>query len=185
VAIELLTCCLRPWYKDTNRICALYPHVCHTIFVPAVAIWEYRSVTKQGILLHLVTNVMMSGWRTLIDDPEFESRRGHADRLWGTPNLLSNGYGGSFPGVVRPGRDGAHSPPTTPPRVRMSRATPLHPHFTPLRRGQGKLYFFMTKWSSFPHVTNVDQKNTNEFGSIIARDIHVPTATYFKELLIS
>jgi hypothetical protein len=38
----------------------------------------------------------------------------NADRLWGPPNLLSNGYGGAFaPGVKRPGRETHHSVPTT------------------------------------------------------------------------
>jgi hypothetical protein len=110
VAIELLTCYLRPWCKDTNHFGILYPHVWHTMFVPAVAIGEYQSVTKHNevreILLQLVTNVMMSAWRVWIDDPEFESRRGCDDRLWGTTNILSNGYGGSFPGgkTFRPRR---------------------------------------------------------------------------------
>jgi hypothetical protein len=34
------------------------------------------------------------------------------DRLWGPPNLLYNGYWGSFPGVKRQGREADHSPPT-------------------------------------------------------------------------
>jgi hypothetical protein len=35
------------------------------------------------------------------------------DRLWGPPNLLSNGYRGFFSwGVKRPGREADHSPPT-------------------------------------------------------------------------
>jgi hypothetical protein len=35
------------------------------------------------------------------------------DRLWGPPNLLYNGYRGSFPrGKARPGRDADHSPPS-------------------------------------------------------------------------
>lgn len=48
VAIELLTCYFCTWYRDTNHIGTLYPHVLHTIFVPAVAIGEYRSVTKHN-----------------------------------------------------------------------------------------------------------------------------------------
>jgi hypothetical protein len=35
------------------------------------------------------------------------------DRLWGPPNLLSNGYGGSFPGVKQPVSETDHSPPTS------------------------------------------------------------------------
>jgi hypothetical protein len=35
------------------------------------------------------------------------------DRLWGPPNLLYNGYGGSFPGVKRPRREADHSPPAS------------------------------------------------------------------------
>jgi hypothetical protein len=35
------------------------------------------------------------------------------DRLWSPPNLLSNGYRGSFTGVKRQGRAADHSPPTS------------------------------------------------------------------------
>jgi hypothetical protein len=35
------------------------------------------------------------------------------DRFWGPPILLSNGNGGSFPRVKRPGREADHSPPTS------------------------------------------------------------------------
>jgi hypothetical protein len=36
------------------------------------------------------------------------------DRLWGPPNLLSNGYEILFPpGVKRPGREADHSPPAS------------------------------------------------------------------------
>jgi hypothetical protein len=35
------------------------------------------------------------------------------DRLWGSPNLLKNGYRGSFPGVKRHEREADHSPPTS------------------------------------------------------------------------
>jgi hypothetical protein len=36
------------------------------------------------------------------------------DRLWGPPNLLSNGYRGALsPGVKRAGREADHSPPTS------------------------------------------------------------------------
>jgi hypothetical protein len=35
------------------------------------------------------------------------------DRLCGPPNLLYNGYGGSFLRVKRPGREADHSPPTS------------------------------------------------------------------------
>jgi hypothetical protein len=35
------------------------------------------------------------------------------DRIWGPPNLVSNGYRGMSPGVKRPGREADHSPPTS------------------------------------------------------------------------
>jgi hypothetical protein len=35
------------------------------------------------------------------------------DRLWGPPNLLSNGYLGLSSGVKRPGRETDHSPPAS------------------------------------------------------------------------
>jgi hypothetical protein len=35
------------------------------------------------------------------------------DRLWGPPNLLSNGQGGSFPVVKVAGREADHSPPAS------------------------------------------------------------------------
>jgi hypothetical protein len=35
------------------------------------------------------------------------------DRVWGPPNLLSNGYGGFFPGLKLPGRAADHSPPAS------------------------------------------------------------------------
>jgi hypothetical protein len=38
----------------------------------------------------------------------------HPYLLWGTPNVLSNGYGGTVsPGVKRPGREADHSPPAS------------------------------------------------------------------------
>jgi hypothetical protein len=38
----------------------------------------------------------------------------HPDRLWGPPNLLSNGYPGNlFPGVKRPRREADHLLPTS------------------------------------------------------------------------
>jgi hypothetical protein len=35
------------------------------------------------------------------------------DRLWGPNNLLSNGYGGSLPGVKQPGCEAAQSYPSS------------------------------------------------------------------------
>jgi hypothetical protein len=35
------------------------------------------------------------------------------DQLWGPPSPLSNGYGGSFSEVKRPGREADHSPLTS------------------------------------------------------------------------
>jgi len=38
----------------------------------------------------------------------------HADRLWGSPSLLFNGYRGTIsPGVKRPWRQADHSPPSS------------------------------------------------------------------------
>jgi hypothetical protein len=39
--------------------------------------------------------------------------RSRPHRLWGTPSLLFNGYGGASPRVKRPGREADHSPPTS------------------------------------------------------------------------
>ena len=43
----------------------------------------------------------------------------------------------------------------------------------------------MTQWSLFTYVTDVDQKNTNEFGGISTKETRARTATYYEELLIS
>jgi hypothetical protein len=51
------------------------------------------------------------GVRVLVESTIFSSRR--PDRLWGLPNLVSNGYWGLFPGVKRPGREAEHSPPAS------------------------------------------------------------------------
>jgi hypothetical protein len=45
---------------------------------------------------------------------EFFSSTSNPDRLWGSPCLLPNGYGGLFPlGVKRPGSEADHSPPSS------------------------------------------------------------------------
>jgi hypothetical protein len=51
------------------------------------------------------------GVRVPVGSRIFSSPR-RPDRLWGPPNLLSNGYRGALsPGVKRPGRYADHSPP--------------------------------------------------------------------------
>jgi hypothetical protein len=48
--------------------------------------------------------------RVLVGSRIFSSPR-HPDRLWGPPNLLSNGVPGALsPGVKRPGCEADHSP---------------------------------------------------------------------------
>jgi hypothetical protein len=53
------------------------------------------------------------------------------DRFWGPSSLLSNGYGGLFPGVMRPERKADHSPLSCTYVKDMWNYTatpPLHPH---------------------------------------------------------
>jgi hypothetical protein len=53
------------------------------------------------------------GVRLLVGSRIFSSPR-RPGRLWGPPNLLSNGYRGALsPGVKRPGREADHSPPAS------------------------------------------------------------------------
>jgi hypothetical protein len=52
------------------------------------------------------------------------------DRVWGSPSHLSNGYHGLFsPGVKRPGREAAHSPPSRA-EVRNGGAIPPLPYMS-------------------------------------------------------
>jgi hypothetical protein len=46
-------------------------------------------------------------WAKIVSSPHFP------DRLWGPPNIVSNGYQGYIPGVKRPGREAHHSPPAS------------------------------------------------------------------------
>jgi hypothetical protein len=48
-----------------------------------------------------------------LDDHEGWEFPYRPDRLWGPPNLLDMGTGGSFPGVKRQGREADQSPPTS------------------------------------------------------------------------
>jgi hypothetical protein len=51
------------------------------------------------------------------------------DRLWGSPNLLLNGYWRAVsPGVKRPGREADHSPPTSAEAKKMWIYTPTPPY---------------------------------------------------------
>jgi hypothetical protein len=69
--------------------------------------WSRDSVV--GIATGYGLDDQEVGVRVTVGSRIFSSPR-RPDRLWGTPNLLSNGYWGSSPGVKRPRREADHSP---------------------------------------------------------------------------
>jgi hypothetical protein len=52
----------------------------------------------------------------------------HPDRLWGPPNLLSNGYRRLSPGIKRPESEAEHSPPASAEVKKMWICTYTPPH---------------------------------------------------------
>jgi hypothetical protein len=70
---------------------------------------------RRGSAVGIVTGYGLDGWgvgvRVPLGSRIFISPY-RPDRFWGPPNLLSNVYGGSFPGGKAPGQWSLHSPPT-------------------------------------------------------------------------
>jgi hypothetical protein len=76
--------------------------------------FQYKSRDSAVVI---ATSYGLDDWgvgvRVLVESRIFSSPN-RSDRLWGPPNLLSNGYRGTLsPGVKRPGREADRSPPTS------------------------------------------------------------------------
>jgi hypothetical protein len=105
---------LRSWQKFKKsvviavRFCsALFCHLlslCYSLFVKLfclnvchICLWEYRSRDGAvGILTGYGLDAREIGVKVPVGSRIFSSPR-RPDRIWGPPNLLSNGYEGLFP----------------------------------------------------------------------------------------
>jgi hypothetical protein len=82
------------------------PTVASFNFVPLIVMALSVSAGVRAGLSRFKISILGGGW-------EFFSSPPCPDRLWGSPNLLSNTYQGSFLGAKRPGREADHSPPSS------------------------------------------------------------------------
>jgi hypothetical protein len=84
----------------------------HSNFLPSKQLARSRD-SAVGIATSYGLDDRGVGVRVPVWSRIFSSTR-HPDRLWGPPNLLSNGYRGDLsPGVKRPEREIDHSPPAS------------------------------------------------------------------------
>jgi hypothetical protein len=86
-----------------------------------------NSTLSRDISIGTVTGYGLYGRGSIpVRNKKFFSTSHHPERFWVPPSLALNGYGGSFPGAKRQGRESDHSPPSNAEAKNSGAIPPLH-----------------------------------------------------------
>jgi hypothetical protein len=110
-------------YRCNERISLCSECNCQIVTIANVVLYRrptyfsyYRTTKSRDIIVGIATGYGLDGRGVGVQVPVgsriFSSPR-CPDRLWGSTNLLSNGYGGTFPEIKRPGREADNSFPAS------------------------------------------------------------------------
>jgi hypothetical protein len=133
------------------------------IVTKSCSLFKYGSVCSSvGIATGYGLDDWWVGVRVPVGSRIFSSSR-RPDRLCGSPNLLSKGYRGSFPGIKRSGLEADHSPPTSAEIKKKWIYTSAPPYafmaWCLICWAQGQLYLFLPLVRVFKYKCNLSTSN--------------------------